>query len=286
MTEPSGSRSSTSGRTRSGSSSSPGATGDGGGSARTRSTRPVRVGEGLDATGELQPEPMERALETIELFAHFCRATGIDDVRAGRHLGDPRRDATSEDVPARGARALRARDRGALARGGGALRLPGGGQLDDARRRRRARPRRRLDAAHARRRSRRARDARSWPLGAVRMTERFLPGEQAPSASSSRRCATHVARRARASAAGSARRAGGWPAIGGTVRNLARRGASSRPSCRRSASRASRSTRDALDELSSGFADAARRRARRRCPGIKPERGDLILAGALVVADA
>ena len=24
---------------------------------------------------------MERALETIELFAHFCRATGIDDVR-------------------------------------------------------------------------------------------------------------------------------------------------------------------------------------------------------------
>ena len=29
----------------------------------------VRVGEGLDAAGELQPEPMERALETIELFA-------------------------------------------------------------------------------------------------------------------------------------------------------------------------------------------------------------------------
>ena len=41
----------------------------------------VRVGAGLDAAGELQPEPMERALETIELFAHFCRATGIDDVR-------------------------------------------------------------------------------------------------------------------------------------------------------------------------------------------------------------
>ena len=41
----------------------------------------VRVGAGLDAAGELQAEPMERALETIELFAHFCRATGIDDVR-------------------------------------------------------------------------------------------------------------------------------------------------------------------------------------------------------------
>ena len=25
---------------------------------------------------------MERALETVELYAHFCRATGIDDVQA------------------------------------------------------------------------------------------------------------------------------------------------------------------------------------------------------------
>ena len=41
----------------------------------------VRVGEGLEATGELQPEPMERALETLELYAHFCSATGIDEIR-------------------------------------------------------------------------------------------------------------------------------------------------------------------------------------------------------------
>src|ERR671936_1929463 len=41
----------------------------------------VRVGEGLEATGDLQPEPVERALETLELYAHFCRATGIDEVR-------------------------------------------------------------------------------------------------------------------------------------------------------------------------------------------------------------
>ena len=51
---------------------------------------PVRIGEGLDAAGALQPEPMERALETIELFAHFCRATGIDDVRPS----PPARSAT------------------------------------------------------------------------------------------------------------------------------------------------------------------------------------------------
>ena len=43
---------------------------------------PVRIGAGLDAAGVLGPEPMERALETVELYAHFCRATGIEDVRA------------------------------------------------------------------------------------------------------------------------------------------------------------------------------------------------------------
>ena len=40
----------------------------------------VRVGAGLDADGELGEEPMERALEMMEQFAHFCRATGINDV--------------------------------------------------------------------------------------------------------------------------------------------------------------------------------------------------------------
>ena len=42
----------------------------------------VRIGAGLDAAGALQPKPMARALETVELYAHFCRAVGIDDIRA------------------------------------------------------------------------------------------------------------------------------------------------------------------------------------------------------------
>src|SRR3712207_4252087 len=42
---------------------------------------PVRVGEGQAEGGPLLAAPMQRALETIELFAHFCRATGITDVR-------------------------------------------------------------------------------------------------------------------------------------------------------------------------------------------------------------
>ena len=65
----------------------------------------------------------------------------------GGHLRDPRRDQP-EGVPEVGAQPLGTRGRGALAGGGGPLRLPRGGQLDHARRRRRPRPRRRLDAAH------------------------------------------------------------------------------------------------------------------------------------------
>src|ERR1700755_2917668 len=41
----------------------------------------VRVGEGLEATGSLGAEPMERGLETLELYAHFLTATGVDAVR-------------------------------------------------------------------------------------------------------------------------------------------------------------------------------------------------------------
>ncbi|MCW3026742.1 MAG: Ppx/GppA family phosphatase, partial [Solirubrobacterales bacterium] len=38
---------------------------------------PVRIGQGLMATGKLGDEPMERALATLDVFAHFCRASGL-----------------------------------------------------------------------------------------------------------------------------------------------------------------------------------------------------------------
>src|SRR3954462_2810175 len=41
----------------------------------------VRIGEGLDSTHALQDEPMQRALRMLDLYAHFCRATGIVDVK-------------------------------------------------------------------------------------------------------------------------------------------------------------------------------------------------------------
>lgn len=45
---------------------------------------PVRIGEGLAATGELGEEPMERALSAFDVFAHFCRAAelGPDQIDA------------------------------------------------------------------------------------------------------------------------------------------------------------------------------------------------------------
>src|SRR5258708_13475824 len=38
---------------------------------------PVRMGEGRMATGRLGEERMERALATLDVFAHFCRASGL-----------------------------------------------------------------------------------------------------------------------------------------------------------------------------------------------------------------
>src|SRR3954465_11704998 len=38
----------------------------------------VRIGEGLAATGELGEAGMARAQATMEVFAHFCSASGIE----------------------------------------------------------------------------------------------------------------------------------------------------------------------------------------------------------------
>ena len=241
----------------------------------------VRVGEGLDAAGELQPEPMERALETLELYAHFCRATGDRGRPAGGDVGDPRRDATRSDFLRAGARALGPRGRGALARGGGALRLPRGGQLDDARRRRRARPRRRLDAAHAACEGR-ARRRHALVAARRRAHDRALPARRARQGQAAQGAARARGASSSAEARRGSRAAGGWSA-----------------SAARSATWPSAA--ELAAELPSygvqGFAHHARARSTssssgsRSCPpsergdvpGIKAERGDLILAGAVVV---
>src|SRR3712207_3207798 len=130
----------------------------------------VRIGEGQEVDGPLQPEPMRRALATLELFAHFVRAMGLDEVDAvatsairsasnreeflarARDLL-PIRVLSEEDEACYGYRAAvnstTLQDGAVLDLGGGSLQL-------------------------VRVKEREARKLRSWPLGAVRLTERFL----------------------------------------------------------------------------------------------------------------
>ena len=132
---------------------------------------------------------------------------------------------------------------------------------------------------------REARDMRSWPLGAVRMTERFLPAARRSRASSSRRCASTSRRSSRTPAGCRAgRAAGAWSAS-------AARCATSRAAAEIAAELPSfgvqgfRCTRNGARRAGGALRGAAGRGAR-DVPGIKPERGDLILAGAVVGADA
>jgi exopolyphosphatase/guanosine-5'-triphosphate,3'-diphosphate pyrophosphatase len=233
---------------------------------------PVRIGEGLDAAGVLAPEPMERALETTELYAHFCRAAGIDDVRAVATSAI--RDAANRDEFLRRAsldvqvltteeeafygylaavNSTALTDGVALDLGGGSMQLT---RVED----------------------REAIDMRSWPLGAVRMTERFLARERVkPKHLKALRA--HVAEAL--DAASWLGDGGALAGIGGTVRNLASAAelAEELPSF---SVQGFPLRREVLDDLVDRLADMTPAE-RAKVPGIKPERGDLILAGALVV---
>jgi exopolyphosphatase / guanosine-5'-triphosphate,3'-diphosphate pyrophosphatase len=244
---------------------------------------PVRIGEGLMASGELGEEPMRRALATLDVFAHFCRAGGLDErsvdavatsairdaenaegflARARERLGLPIRVLSREQEARYGY--LAAVDSTTL-RDGSVLDL-GGGSMQ-------------LVRVAERRISR----AGSWPLGTVRMSERFLP----PNGPAKRRQLEELREHVAAQLAGA-----GWPeraadaggrlvGIGGTVRNLA-------AAAQRAAGLPSNGVQgmvvsaDALAELVRRLASlpAAERAS---VAGIKPARADLILAGAVVV---
>ena len=237
---------------------------------------PVRVGEGLDASGSLQPAPMERALETLELYAHFCRATGVEEIRPVATSAI--REASNREEFLEAARSRTGLEARVLSReeearygylaavnsttlsDGVALDLGGGSmQL-------------------TRVEGRLAADFRSWPLGAVRMTERFLPGEKAKG-KQLRALRRHVAEQL--SSAEWLSRGGRLAGIGGTVRNLAAAAeiAADLPSY---GVQGFAVTRAAVDSLVDELADLpASERA--SVPGIKPNRSDVILAGAVVV---
>jgi exopolyphosphatase/guanosine-5'-triphosphate,3'-diphosphate pyrophosphatase len=121
----------------------------------------------------------------------------------------------------------------------------------------------------------------SFPLGAVRVSERFMPGERA-SAKGMRAVRAEVARSLREAPWFKGERRTRVAAIGGNVRNLAaaaqRRAGDPSPEVG-----GYRLTREALDGV---IGELAARPASKRggIPGIKPDRGDVILGGALVLA--
>jgi exopolyphosphatase / guanosine-5'-triphosphate,3'-diphosphate pyrophosphatase len=247
---------------------------------------PVRIGEGLMATGELGEEPMERALSTLDVFAHFCRASGlgpesVDAVatsairdannagvfleRAGERFGMPIRVLSREAEAYHGylaaVNSTTLSDGCVLDLGGGSMQLVQVG-------------------------SRRALGSGSWPLGTVRMSERFLPPNGPAKRKQLEELSAHIERELASAAwlADAGAKGGRLVGIGGTVRNLA-------SAAQRAEGLPSNGVQgtviepDVLDELIARLA-ALPAAERASIPGVKPARADLILAGALVVRGA
>ena len=226
----------------------------------------VRIGAGLAEAGELSQERMERAWSVVEVFDHFCRATGIADVIAvaTSAIRDARNGPEFVEKAVLPVRVLSREEEaryGYLAainsstlRHGAVLDLGGGSMqlvaVDD----------------------RLAVDRESWPLGAVRMTERFGDDVDALRAH-----VIEVVDDAPWVRASGDRLVG----IGGTVRNLAAAAAAAAdlPSI---GVQGFHLTAEALDALIDQLA-ALPASDRGKVEGIKPARADIILAGAVVV---
>jgi exopolyphosphatase / guanosine-5'-triphosphate,3'-diphosphate pyrophosphatase len=241
---------------------------------------PVRIGEGMGATGLLGERPMRRALATLDVFSHFCQAAGLGRDEVDAVATSAIREAENsadflERARGRTSLSIRVLTRRQEARYGylaavnsttlseGCVLDLGGGSLQ-------------LVGVHGRH----AHESGSWRLGAVRMTERFLPGPGPAKRRQLEELREHVAEELHSAPwlAGAARRIVG---IGGTVRNLA---VAAQRSLGRPTNGVQGTTieREVLEELVERLA-ALPVAERSGVPGIKPVRADVILAGAVVV---
>ncbi|HEY7618209.1 MAG TPA: Ppx/GppA phosphatase family protein [Solirubrobacteraceae bacterium] len=240
----------------------------------------VRIGEGLAATGELGEPGMARAQATMEVFAHFCAAGGMRVGDIDAVATSAIRDATNSPAfleRAQKASGLRVRvlsgeeeaRYGFLAAvnsttlSDGVMLDIGGGSMQ---------------LVHVV--GRHARELDSWRLGAVRMSERFLPGDGPAKPKQIRELVGYVT--AKLERAPWLDRCGPrLVGIGGTIRNLA--AAAQRDlDVPEAGVQGYVITRKELDRLVDEL--ASRTPAERaKFPGIKPSRGDIILGGAIVV---
>jgi exopolyphosphatase / guanosine-5'-triphosphate,3'-diphosphate pyrophosphatase len=239
----------------------------------------VRVGAGMGEEGALRPDRIDRALHTAALFASFCRASGIDQVEAVATSAI--RDATNGDELIEAikeqtgleprvitgteearydwlaiANSTTIEDGFGLDIGGGSIQTL---RLQD----------------------RRLAEAESLRLGSVRVSEEFLPGEKA-SAKAMKALRKRV--EGELDALGWWEDGGRLVGVGGTIRNLAA-AAMKRAGLPALDVQGFELTRDALEDIVEWL---ARRPASKRAelPGIKPDRADVILGGALVLAAA
>jgi exopolyphosphatase / guanosine-5'-triphosphate,3'-diphosphate pyrophosphatase len=239
----------------------------------------VRVGAGMGEEGVLKPERIDRAIHTAAVFASFCRASGIDQVESvatsairdavnGAELLDAIRKETGLEPRVISGNEEARYDWLAIANSstiadGFGLDI-GGGSIQTLR----------LE-------DRRLAQAESLRLGSVRVSEEFLPGEKAPA---------KAVKALRKKVAGELEALGWWEGggrlvgVGGTIRNLAA-AAMKRADMPPLDVQGFELTLDVLEEIIEWLAD---RPASKRgdMPGIKPDRGDVILGGALVLAAA
>ena len=241
----------------------------------------VRVGAGLDATGELGEAPMQRALEAVEVFAHFLTATQIGAQDVAAVATSAIRDASNqaaflERVQLDTGLRVRVLSRDEEAHYGylaavnsttladGVVLDLGGGSMQ-------------LVEVNSRHPGRLG----SWPLGAVRMTEHFLPDGDEASKKERKALRAHVEQALADDAAWLPRAGRRLVGIGGTMRNLAAavQAEEDLPSL---GVQGFEIRRVALDDLIKRLAHLPASE-RGSIKGIKYARADLILAGAIVV---
>lgn len=244
----------------------------------------VRIGAGLDSTGRLGRKGIERGLQAVELFGHARKAFGVEaedtiavatsairDAGNGAEFVSNAEESGGVAVkvlsPAEEARygMLAAVNSTTLA-DGWTLDI-GGGSLQLCR----------VEERHST-------SCDSWPLGALRMTEHFLAGDgDGPTPRRAiKALRSHVEQTL--SDSGIDGEGGRMVGIGGAVRNLASAGwnAAGLPPL---GVQGWELSAGALDSLIDDLA-ALPPRKRGNVPGIRPGRGDIVLASAVVIRSA
>jgi len=224
---------------------------------------------------------MRRALAALDVFWHFCRATGLAVEDVDPVATSAIRDASNSAEFLRRAAArtplgIRVLSVAEEARYGylaavnsttladGCVLDLGGGSMQL------------VQVA-----GRHARASDSWKLGAVRMTERFLHGKGPASRKALDKLTAHVMGKLER-APWLARCGPRLVGVGGTVRNLAAAAQRLHELPTAGGVQGVRITADTLDELIRRLA-ALPPEDRAKVDGIKPSRADLILAGAAVI---